>query len=137
LNEAAFEALGPYGAAIITGILGWLGARRRYSGQVEHTEASELWESQREYRDRLQNQVEELERSLRHEKLRGEFRDLRHRLTNHTLRNEIMRLQFLAHPDIPDEVKTAMLSRQTGHVSELEREMNDMKERLALEGIVV
>lgn len=137
MSEAAWVALGGLGTAFVTGLTGWFGARKKYSGQIESTEASQLWAEQADYRDRLQKRVSDLELALSHEKLRREFGELRHRVTVHSLRNEIMRLSFLAHPDIPDEVKTQMLGRQTDHVAELEKELREMKTSLLAEGIVV
>lgn len=113
----------------------WLIARKRYSGRVTGTEAERLWKEREAFSREQADEIRQLKAELEHEKLRREFGELKCRAIVHTLRNEVMRWQFLAHPDISEEVRTELLQSQKQHVSELDMEVQRMEKSLKDKGI--
>lgn len=131
MNEAWAAA-----GAVITALVAWFTARRRYSGRVEGTEASQLWAEQKEYRERLERRIRECEEELEQERLMRRFEVLRLRSANHELRTDLLKMQFVNHPDIPEETRAALMSRQSAHLQELNEEIAAMTEILRQKGLV-
>lgn len=114
----------------------YLTLRQKFSGRIDGTEASQLWIEQSGYRRRLEDRIVDLEKDLEEEKLMRQYEGLRSRVTIHDLRNEVMRLQFVTHPDIPDDVKEQMLTRQKVHVTELDKELTAIELVLKEKGFI-
>jgi hypothetical protein len=123
----------------------YLVTRRRFSGRVEGTDAEQLWDEQREYRQKLErrlkyledHKVPQLEQSLSDEKLIRRFEGMKCRVSNHALRNEVMTMQFLSHPEVPDDIKESVLARQKAHTTELEMELQELEKELRERGLAV
>lgn len=133
MSAEAWLAIG----GIASTLAAWLTSRRRYSGRVSGTEADRLWNEQEKFRERLQKRIEELEYDLMQSEFRRKLSELKCRDSVHTLRNELMTMQFIVHPDIPDDIKRSMLDRQTSHVSDIHKEIADLEAEMREKGILL
>lgn len=97
----------------------WLIDRRKTSGQVETTDADKLWEEQRKFREDLRSEMEERVKECKDEVRSIRLQNLELRIENHELRADNMRLQFLTHPEIPQDVKDEFLEHQRLHILKL------------------
>lgn len=82
--------------AVVSGMFAYLAARRKGSGTVKTSEATELWQANSEFRTMLINEARD--RSLENAKLREVANDLRDRLANaydriEELEEEVSRLK--------------------------------------------
>lgn len=112
-------------AAVAGGGVKWLIDRRHTSGQVTTSDAKTLWEQAEELRNELRTQRRECHREV--ETL--EIEVFRLRIENHSLRNDLLKLQFGAHPDIPEALRETLLKRQEDHVQALQSSFADLQRR--------
>lgn len=108
---------------------GWLAKylidRRKASGQVAVTDAEKLWQEQRDFRDQIRSEMERRVAECKEEMRSIQLQNLELRIENHELRGDNLKLQFLTHPDIPEEVRNEFLEHQLAHVAKLKSALAD------------
>ena len=104
----ALIALGGIATAASTYLLG----RRKASGRVSMTEADKLWK-----------EAYFMRRDSRRRELGLEKQMLRLRIENHSLRNQLLKLEFALVPEVPEEIKLALIETSESHIAELRLEL--------------
>lgn len=95
--------------AVVGGVVSLAATLRKSSGKVAVTDADRLWDEARAQRTSLELRIFELETDI-----------LRLRRENHELRGELTRIQLLATPNIPEEVRERIIEQQSRHLRDLE-----------------
>jgi hypothetical protein len=105
--------------AAIGWLFKWLIDKRLRSGRIDTTDAEQLWEEQRKFREQMRRELERRVKECKLEVRSIQLQNLELRIENHELRADNMRLQFLTHPEIPQDVKDEFIEHQRQHVERL------------------
>lgn len=130
---AELYPLGPVLGLVVGVLAKWLIDRRRSSGKVSTTEADKLWAEAEAFRKNMRIELERRMAECKHEMRDIQLQNLELRIENHELRGENMTLQFLAHPDIPKDVKDDFIEHQKAHVLKLKKAHAELQAKLSRE----
>lgn len=115
-------ALSGLGASLLT----FLGIRLLHRGSVSSSTADELWTEQREFRRSMRREMERRLAECRDELLYFQRQNLELRVSNHELVADNMRIRFLTHPEIPQDMKDEFVKHQRDHVVRLKAALLDL-----------
>lgn len=122
MTGAEHVTIGASVSAIITGVITYLVARRKHSGEVDSTDADRLWAEAARHRAELRKRIRDLEAS-----------ELARRIEIHSLRNEMTKLHFVIAGNVPEELQERLMAASREHIKALE-EMLERKLKEPING---
>lgn len=117
----------PFLTAALGAAATYLIARRKTSGSIRSSEAETLWNKAERMREELEKQSRECKREV----AKLELDVFRLRIENHSLRNDMLKLLFDDHPEVPDVLKEDLIERNNRHIQDLQNTYEELKRKVS------